>query len=81
MPITPAKLELISELIDASQEIGGIHESAQWFTDLLADKIEATGQCVGDLTVTELRALNRELRDRAKRAANHANRVLGSTKY
>lgn len=62
------------ELLDASQAIGGICESASWFTAILASHIEANGKPVGDYTVAELMALHRKHSDRA-------NEILGSTKY
>lgn len=62
------------DLIDASKEIGGIYESASWFTAILASRIEASGKPVGDYTVGELMALDREHRDRARQE-------VGSTKY
>lgn len=50
-------------LFDASIEIGGIVESAAWFTDLLILDIEETGKAVGQMTVDELVALVRARRD------------------
>lgn len=64
------------ELIAASQEIGGIHESAAWYTAILADKIEASGKPVGEFTISELLALDRETRERVRRAGNLAGVAL-----
>ena len=62
------------ELLDASLAIGNIFESAAWFSAILASHIEDSGKPVGDYTVAELIALDREHRDRA-------NGTYGSTKY
>lgn len=67
------------ELLDASQEIGGICESAAWFTSFLADEIEASGKPVGDFTVAELSALYRRCSDEANKAL--ANKTIDSTKH
>ena len=77
MTITPTTVELIY----ASQEIGGICESAAWYTDLLEKRIKASGKSVGDHTVTELINLDRELREQINKASKSAQALLGLTKY
>jgi hypothetical protein len=60
------------DLVDASDEIGRIAESAGWFLDILAMQVSATGKHVDELTVGELRAIYREKRERT-------NQILRST--
>ncbi len=45
----------IDNLLDASNEIGGIIEMASWATAEIVVAIEHTGKRVNDLTVGELR--------------------------
>lgn len=55
------------ELLDASQEIGGICEMAGWASTQLADLVQQTGKPVGDLTITELITLQREHAESVRR--------------
>lgn len=41
-------------LLDASQRIGGICETASWASEDLAKHLHSLGKSVGELTVTEL---------------------------
>lgn len=45
----------IDDLLDASNEIGGIIEMASWATAKIVVAVERTGKRVNDLTVGELR--------------------------
>lgn len=55
------------ELLDVSQEIGGICEMAAWASAQLADLVKQTGKSVGDLTIAELIALRREHAESVRR--------------
>ena len=51
----------IDNLLDASNEIGGIIEMSSWATAEIVVAIESTGKRVNDLTVGELRNLLTQL--------------------
>lgn len=55
------------EMLDASQEIGGICEMAAWASDELAHLVQQTGKPVGELTIAELIALRREHAESVRR--------------
>ncbi len=42
------------ELIVAASAIGAVHESAQWYSYRVAERLNATGIAVADLTVRQI---------------------------
>lgn len=50
-------------VLDASRDIGSVHDMAAWASDDVTRRIMATGKGVDDLTVGELRRLIADFRD------------------
>lgn len=68
---------LVNQLIDTAQAIGGIAESNCHYTDGLARRIEHTGKAINDLTVGELLALDKAYNDFFNQLGNEENALSG----
>lgn len=60
-------------LLDASREIGGVHETSEWASTEVAELIAATGIPVDDLAVGELRKIIREHSERLRQQYREEN--------
>lgn len=65
-----------SDLVAASDAIGGITESASWYTQRLAERVaeDFGGRTVGQLTVDELIQVDALLREEVTR--DHARSLI-----